>query len=162
MLAFAAFFVFSDDLVAVLGRDATFSGRTDIWRLVLDAAWERPLLGFGYNAATADFMRPLLVGWVGSAAVDAYNGYLDVLLGTGIVGLVSLLFCISSVIIRGFSRVKTSAGPEMDCFMLLVSFPISSLFYSFFEVAGMGGSERARGADFLISNRDPIVFATRQ
>src|SRR5216683_2689455 len=150
VLASAAFLAFSEDLVAVLGRDTTLTGRTDIWPIVLDAVWQKPLLGFGYYAATADFMRPLLVAWVGSAAVDAHNGYLDVLLGTGIVGLVSLLFYISSVLVRGIGRVKTSAGLERDCFMLLLFFPISSLFFSFFE-AYLSGVQSVLGALTFLS-----------
>lgn len=138
-LALTALFFCSEDLVAVVGRDASFSGRTDIWPLVLDAVWQKPLLGFGYYAATADFMRPLLVAGLGRDAVDAHNGYLDVLLGTGIVGLVILLCCFSSVIVTGIDRVKTSARPERDFFMLLVSFPILSLLYSFFEAEGISG-----------------------
>jgi len=150
VLASAAFLAFSEDLVAVVGRDTTLTGRTDIWPIVLDAVWQKPLLGFGYYAATADFIRPLLLGAVGSAAVDAHNGYLDVLLGTGIVGLGSLLFCISSVLVRGIGRVKTSAGSERDCFMLLLFFPISSLFFSFFE-AYLSGIESVLGALTFVS-----------
>ena len=150
-LAFTAFSFFGDDFLAVVGRDVTLTGRTDIWRIVLDAIWQKPLFGFGYYAATADFMRPLLVSEVGSAAVDAHNGYLDVLLGTGIVGLVPLVFCISSVIGRGTDRVKTSAGPERVCFMLLVSFPTLSLFYSFFEVAALSGVQSVLGALTFLS-----------
>ncbi|MEH2516358.1 exopolysaccharide production protein ExoQ [Bradyrhizobium sp. AZCC 1610] len=149
-LAFTAFSFFSEDLVAVVGRDATFSGRTDIWRIVLDAIWQKPLLGYGYYAATADFMRPLLVGEIGKAAVDAHNGYLDVLLGTGIVGLVLLLCCISSVIVIGIGRVKTSA-PERDFFMLLLSFPILGLLSSFFEVAALSGVQDPLGALTILS-----------
>jgi exopolysaccharide production protein ExoQ len=150
-LAFTTFSFFSDDLVGVVGRDMTFTGRTYIWRVVLDAIWQRPILGYGYFAATADFMRPLLIVQVGSPAVDAHNGYLDVLLGTGIVGLAILLFCISSVIARGIRRAKTSIGRESDCFLLLVTFPISSLFFSFFEVAGISGGQSVLGALTFLS-----------
>jgi exopolysaccharide production protein ExoQ len=150
-LAFAALFFFSEDLVAVVGRDATYSGRTEIWRIVLDAVWQKPFLGFGYSAATSAFMGPLLIGEVGSAAVDAHNGYLEVLLGTGMVGLVALAFCIASVIVTGIDRVKTSAGFERDFFMLLVTFPIMSLMNSFFEVEGIRGVETLLGALTFLS-----------
>jgi exopolysaccharide production protein ExoQ len=150
-LAFTVFSVFGDELVALVGRDATLTGRTDIWRIVLDAVWQQPILGFGYYAATADFIGPLLVGGVGSAAVDAHNGYLDVLLGTGIVGLVTFLFCVTSVIVMGIGRVKTSAGPERDFFILLLSFPILSLLFSFFEVAAISGVQGVLGALTFLS-----------
>jgi exopolysaccharide production protein ExoQ len=150
-LALTAFSFFSEDLVALVGRDATFTGRTQIWRVVLDAIWQKPLLGFGYYAATSDFIMPLLVAEVGPAAVDAHNGFLDVMLGTGIVGLVLLVCCILSVIVAGIGRVKTSAGPEMDFFMLLVSFPIMSLFVSFFEVEAISGVQGVLGALTFLS-----------
>ncbi|MEH2512179.1 exopolysaccharide production protein ExoQ [Nitrobacteraceae bacterium AZCC 1564] len=148
-LAFAAFSLFSEDLVAVVGRDTTFTGRTYIWPVALDAVWQKPLLGFGAYAGTADLMRPLLVGWIGSA--DAHNGYLDVLLGTGIVGLGSLLVCISLVLARGIGRVKMSASLERDCFMLLLIFPIASLFFSFFEAFPISGAQSVLGALTFLS-----------
>ena len=145
-LAFTAFSFFGEDLVAIVGRDATLTGRTDIWRIVLDAIWQKPLLGFGYAAAT-DFIRPLLVAQIGSAAVDAHNGYLDVLLGTGIVGLAVLVFWILSVIIRGIGRVKMSAGRESG--LLYAAFEFSNFELVIFilrDCAIIRGSGRARCA----------------
>lgn len=149
ILAFAALLPLSDDLVAVLGRDATLTGRTFIWPIVLDAIWQKPFFGFGYYAATEDFIGPLLIGRLGVA--NSHNGYLDVLLGTGIVGLASLLFCISSVLVKGIDRVKTSANLERDCFSLLVLFPISSLIFSFFEAFPISGVREVLGALSFLS-----------
>jgi exopolysaccharide production protein ExoQ len=139
-LAFTAFSFFGEDLVAIVGRDATFTGRTDIWRIVLDAVWQKPLLGFGYAAATSNFIQ------LEPAAGHAHNGYLDVMLGTGITGLAVLVFLILSVTIRGIRRVKMSAGRETDCFMLLLSFPILSLLSSFFETEPISGVDGVLGA----------------
>jgi O-antigen ligase len=149
LLASAALLPFKEDLVAVLGRDATFTGRTYIWPIVQNAIWQNPLLGFGYFAATADFMRPLLVGQLGAA--HAHDGYLDVLLGTGIVGLVSLLFCIGLVLVRGIDHVKTSARQEGDCFVLLLYFPIASLVFSFFEAFPLSDVLNVLGALTFLS-----------
>jgi exopolysaccharide production protein ExoQ len=144
-LAYASFSFFGGELVALVGRDMTLTGRTDIWLIVLDAVGQRPLLGFGYAAAT-DFIRPILLAEIGSAAVDAHSGYLDALLGTGIAGLAALLFGISSVIVRGIGRVKMSAGRETDCLMLLLSFPILSLLSAIFEVEPISGVQGVLGA----------------
>jgi O-antigen ligase len=156
VLATTTFFFFGEDFTAVVGRDATLTGRTAIWPVVLHAILQKPLLGFGYVAASIDFIRPIL-------AVDSHNGYLDVLLGTGTVGLAVLLFCILSVIRRGIDRVKLSAGPERDCFMLLVSFPIFGLFHSFVEVASMAGVQQdVLGAlNFLSLTAIPIYLQQR-
>jgi exopolysaccharide production protein ExoQ len=149
VLAFLAFTYLSSDLLAVIGRDATLTGRTEIWSVVLDAIWQQPILGSGYYAATADFIKPLLLGLIGSAAVDSHNGYLDVLLGTGIVGLAVLVVCILLAISRGISQACSTAGTEQDCFILLVSFPITSLFFSFFEASGFGVQSMLGALTFL-------------
>jgi O-antigen ligase len=148
-LALGAFLPFSDDVAAVLGRDATFTGRTDIWAFVLDAVWQKPLLGFGYFAATDDFMRPLLNQELGAS--HPHNGYLDVLLGTGAVGLVLLIFSILSVVVTGISRVRTCSGLERDCLMLLLFFPITSLVFSFFEAFPISDVQNVLGALTFLS-----------
>jgi exopolysaccharide production protein ExoQ len=123
------FHFFSDDLVGLVGRDMTFSGRTDIWSIGLNAARQRPILGFGYSAQTIDPLKPLV-----AMKVNVHNGYLNVLIVTGIVGLVSLLTWFLIVITRGIHRPNTSTSCERDYFMLLAFFPIGSLFFSFVEV----------------------------
>jgi exopolysaccharide production protein ExoQ len=87
-----AAFAFRVPLMQLLGRDATLSGRLGIWDAVWQRILERPWFGYGYAA----FWR----GWTGpsfevSAAVHflvfhAHNGYLDLWLQIGLVGL--LLF----------------------------------------------------------------------
>jgi exopolysaccharide production protein ExoQ len=82
-------FLYRSQLMQLMGRDATLSGRMAIWDAVWQRILERPWFGYGYAA----FWR----GWTGpsfevSAAVQflvfhAHNGYLDVWLQTGLVGL---------------------------------------------------------------------------
>jgi O-antigen ligase len=156
VLAFLAYFYLISDLLAVVGRDATFTGRTGIWAVVLDAIWQEPILGSGYFAATNDLIRPLLTSLVGPAAVDPHNGYLDVMLGTGIVGLVILLVCILVGIIGGITEAKSSAVAERESFILLTSFPISSLFFAFFEVMGFGVQNTLGALTFLSLTAIPL------
>lgn len=143
-LASISFFFFSDELTALFGRDATLTGRTEIWPIVLDAIWQEPLIGFGYYSAMADFLGPILVSATGAS--HAHNGYLDVLLGTGILGLSTLLFCIFSVLRVGLDRVKMLARSEADCFLMLLFFLISGLVFSLFETGIPGPVESVTGA----------------
>ena len=72
------------------GRDVTLTDRTDLWTDLMDIAAERPLLGVGYGAF-----------WIGNThnlwdrhlwrPNQGHNGYLDVYLELGVVGLVLLL-----------------------------------------------------------------------
>jgi Ca2+/Na+ antiporter len=68
----------------LLGRDPTLTGRSDlIWDLLLPIAWHNPVLGLGYGAF---WIRPV-VGLTLDIN-EAHNGYLDVFLELGVVGLV--------------------------------------------------------------------------
>ena len=84
----------SGQVLALIGRDATLTGRTYLWDAVLLAIWKRPWLGYGFNAFWAGISGPSLsvavqARWVAS---HAHNGFLDLWLNVGIAGL--LLFVI--------------------------------------------------------------------
>jgi O-antigen ligase len=97
---------FSNAAFALLGRDATLTGRTDIWQLTLDAIAEKPLVGYGYDAFWSEggpwerYIEPI-VRWVPGAA---HNGYLEVALNIGIVGEILLILFLAV----GVSRAAAS------------------------------------------------------
>ena len=155
-LAFLVFFFFRDDLVVLVGRDATLTGRTEIWPIVLDAIEQSPLIGFGYYAATFDFIGPILAA--ATRMHSAHNGYLDVMLGTGFVGLVLLLTLYLSILVAGIRRVKASADLKADCLLMLLFFPISSLFFSFSETALSGVDGVLGSLTFLSLTAIPLYL----
>ena len=76
-------------LIALLGRDSTMTGRTDIWKAVLEAIFKHPLLGYGFAAFWLSLRGEsaniiVTLRW---AVPAAHNGFLDVWLQTGAVGL---------------------------------------------------------------------------
>jgi O-antigen ligase len=81
-------------IVISLGRDITFSGRTEFWPFLLDKVWERPWLGYGYEAfweggwkgEPADIWKYLKDGF---RPPHAHNGVLEMLLSFGIAGFAS-------------------------------------------------------------------------
>jgi exopolysaccharide production protein ExoQ len=78
-----------DLLFSLLGKDATLTGRTEIWSAVIDSIAKRPLLGYGYQAfwlaMEGESYRVILaVSWV---LAQAQNGFLDVMLEMGVAGL---------------------------------------------------------------------------
>jgi O-antigen ligase len=77
-------------LVAKLMSDTTFTGRNDIWQFTLDHIAQRPIIGFGYQAfwGTSELVNSWtwLESW-GYRASDAHNGFLNVAVTTGLVGL---------------------------------------------------------------------------
>ncbi|HVY84128.1 MAG TPA: O-antigen ligase family protein [Caulobacterales bacterium] len=76
-------------LVAVLGRDLTLTGRTDIWESASTYAAQRPWLGYGYYAFWLDPNGPAY--WVRQAVrwqvASAHNGWLELMLGAGRFGI---------------------------------------------------------------------------
>src|SRR5579875_1457790 len=108
--SFALLYAGRARLMEWMGRNATLSGRTEIWQAVWPVVMRKPWLGWGYAA----FWR----GWTGpsfdvSAAVHflvfhAHNGYLDLWLQTGAAGLGLFLLaygrawlCVGQSLMRG-------------------------------------------------------------
>lgn len=78
------------DLVfSLLGRDATLTGRTDIWTALIDAIREQPWFGYGYGAFWGLESMPayrvrMATEWL---VPTAHNGWLETALSVGLVGL---------------------------------------------------------------------------
>lgn len=99
------------------GRDATLTGRTEIWASLLPVVKANPLIGKGFGGFWTSRTRDLY------RISGAHSGYLDVLLGTGFVGLVTVsLFLISSC-------QKAVRGLQADLFWGLLW-----IFYLFLSV----------------------------
>lgn len=80
------FFTFG---IEALGRDMTLTGRTTLWALAIDAGMDHPWFGAGYRAfwtekGAADVYAYLL-SW--NAVGNGHNGYLDVWLELGFIGV---------------------------------------------------------------------------
>lgn len=98
----------SEEVLAALGRDATLSGRPLLWLAILPEISTRPLLGFGlsafWNGGTgASATVEAVVQW---APVHAHNGFIDVVLDLGIVGLSLLLLGFTIAVRRALLRLQ--------------------------------------------------------
>jgi O-antigen ligase len=82
-----------EPILTGLGKDITISGRTEFWPHLIDKIRERPWLGYGYHTFWVN-------GWKGEAAdiwrylkygfepPHAHNAVLEILLNTGLIGLI--------------------------------------------------------------------------
>ena len=79
----------SPDLILdLLGKDATLTGRTELWYFVNIFISQRPLLGWGFGAFWCQEIRRLNeisrnLGW---SIPQAHNGLLELLLEVGAIG----------------------------------------------------------------------------
>ncbi len=78
------------------GRDPTLTGRTLIWQATWELIQQRPIWGFGYGAfwLEGNESASVLQEAVRWATPTAHNGYLDLILQLGFVGLI--LFALSA------------------------------------------------------------------
>ena len=92
----------------MLGRDAGLTGRTTMWSLVAIMISEKPWFGYGYGAFWRGYEGPSGRVWdvMGGEIFYSHNGFLDVWLDIGAVGLGLLLLSYTIV----FRRAVISAG----------------------------------------------------
>jgi exopolysaccharide production protein ExoQ len=104
----------------LLGRNTTLTGRTDIWLYVWQWIQQRPVIGYGYGAFFAADEHAAYVAaifpWEPSSA---HNGYLELLLTIGPVGLALFLVFIGSGLVR-----TAMASTRLDPTLMLVLLPL--------------------------------------
>jgi O-antigen ligase len=78
----------SSGFLALLGRDATFTGRTEIWQAILPVALRNPIFGVGFGSF---WIAPPISYSLSIMVNESHNGYLDVFVELGLVGLILFL-----------------------------------------------------------------------
>jgi exopolysaccharide production protein ExoQ len=105
-LAVAGVVLFSSDLSAfaaeALERDPSLSGRTAIWAFVTPMIGASPWVGYGYGIFWLGEGAPgaLFWYWTKQFELHAHDGYLQLLLDTGVVGLALFLTALALLITR--------------------------------------------------------------
>jgi O-antigen ligase len=105
-------------VLLALGRDATLSGRTTIWSLAGDSIAERPLTGYGFVSQTYGQFTYELFHVVG--VLDPHNGYLDLVLGLGFIGLILFLQPVAMVWL-GARRMYLAGGRHRQGALVLAA-----------------------------------------
>jgi exopolysaccharide production protein ExoQ len=108
-----------------VGKDATLSQRTIIWKAVWDSIALRPYLGYGFSAFWTGLNGPsqkvvLISGW---GIQQAQNGYLDlwVTLGLGGVAILALMGIIAMVISSKMILSREGQSHSRWCIVVIVS-----------------------------------------
>ena len=125
----------AEAILGAFGRDLTLTGRTDLWAAVINKISERPWLGYGYGGfwgslegESADVLS--IVQW---AAPHSHNGFLDLWLDLGLLGLLAFALSFLAVCWRSVlcvRLIKTSEGLlplAYLTFLLLANLTESSL-----------------------------------
>jgi exopolysaccharide production protein ExoQ len=82
-------------IVTASGRDTTLTGRTDLWKDIFARASESPILGVGFGSFWIGNVHHVWENYLWRPT-QAHNGYLDIYLELGLVGIFLLLLMIIS------------------------------------------------------------------
>ena len=89
-------------VLELIGEDTTLTGRDEVWRESLDAAGDRPLLGYGYGAFwEASEPAERIQARLQWSVPNAHNALLDVGLDLGLVGVVLALAVLVALFVQG-------------------------------------------------------------
>lgn len=79
-----------ETILGFLGRNASLTGRIPVWTALVPYIQQRLILGYGFGEAfwKDPFYRLAVARAAGNNVPFAHNGFIEVLLGTGITGLV--------------------------------------------------------------------------
>lgn len=112
-------------MAALFGRDATFTGRTEIWNFALQLVGEKFFVGHGINSSDEIF-RPLATSSVFPSAVETHSAYLDVLFELGAIGLVLLICATLIVLSRSYKAAAFLTGMERRDVIIYIALLISA------------------------------------
>jgi len=95
---------FQSQLLSLMGKGDTLTGRTDIWAAVTELAQQRPVFGWGWVSYWAPWAEPFddLAFEGGVHQYQAHNAWLDLWLQVGIVGVVVFAALFVSTVVRSW------------------------------------------------------------
>lgn len=116
------------NVTSLLGKDSSLTGRTQLWSLVENMIRARSWFGYGYGGFWLGFQGPSAPVWraTGWNPPNAHNGFLDLMLDLGIVGLIIFVLAILGALRYALTlarrgRMLDSAFPLLFLIFFLVS-----------------------------------------
>ena len=105
----------SSDLLKDLGRDSTLTGRVDLWESAAMVIQKSPWIGHGYGTARVgegDDASTYLARFSQWNAPDAHNGFLNLTLDLGVVGLALFIAGFVAAFGRAIAYLRENRGVE--------------------------------------------------
>lgn len=106
------------------GKDMTFSGRTEVWAIVINKIMTHPFFGYGYTGfwtTEAEAVHQQLINW---SPHHAHNGYLNISLDLGFAGLSLILLALLDGLRRS-RNLHALGGDTAGHWLFLVTVALS-------------------------------------
>lgn len=131
ILAFG--FDINGDLAGAIGRDPTLTGRSNIWAAVL-STHTNPLIGTGYESF---WLGPRLnrVWQLAGQVNEAHNGYLELYLSLGFIGV----FLLFTFMVGSYMTICKRLSPSFSLASFSLALWTVMLFYNMTESAAFKG-----------------------
>jgi exopolysaccharide production protein ExoQ len=94
------FNVYYEDVLLLLDKDPTLTGRTELWDVLLQLSFKHPFFGYGFGVFTRPeimYQYSIEFGW---EAKSTHSSYIDLILGMGYIGFVTVFFTIFLYLIK--------------------------------------------------------------
>lgn len=127
---YALFVPSGGDLLGTVGRDSTLTGRTDIWKLALSMRGNA-LLGRGFESFWLGWRLEKIKGIYAFQLQEAHNGYLEIYLNLGWIGVTLL----AVLIVTGYRNILTAFRDNPEAAGLRLAFFVVALIYNLTEAA---------------------------
>jgi len=108
---------------SAVGRDATLTGRTQVWASLLPVVMSRPLAGGGFGVFWTPGRQDLY------QISGAHSGYLDVLLGLGFIGIL----LVSAFLLSSCRKAHRELSHDFDWGILWICYIIMSVVHNMGE-----------------------------
>jgi exopolysaccharide production protein ExoQ len=128
-IAFGALFLgIGSGMVEDLGRDSSLTGRTAIWTSVLKQV-HNPIVGTGFESFWIGPRRFKVMADIDQGVNQAHNGYLEIYLNLGWVGIAIL----ATLIVAGYRRIIPAVRRQTQAGSLRLAYFIVAIAYNFTE-----------------------------
>jgi O-antigen ligase len=119
--------MFGAEILALLGRDTTLTGRTDIWQAVWQSILKRPMLGYGFAGFWIG-MKGEAINVIASVLWDvphAHNGFLEIMLQLGVIGMAIFILSYLRACSRAWTMIRSqyieqAIWPIFALFLILI------------------------------------------
>ena len=164
-------FSVKDSLLSFAGRDSTFTNRTVIWDAISDYPVD-PLLGKGFLMFW-DTIGPVTLNGYQVLLRTAHNGYIEIYLDGGIIGLCFLCLLLLSVAVnasRDFLQGSEYGRLRLAFFIIAIIYNLSEsmfarlspLWFAFLLFALNGWQERTRDESDSYEDDEPSWLPRRE